>query len=213
MGKGTLEQKKAKILKVLELQDQGITYKNMTDKDCFDLFGYKQKKTIHGLMTNAGYKYDRNKGIFVEELEQQIDGQLTISETISSDNMIDNIDNDVIVSDKHRVNPIQDDENKETSVFNASDKYQINITAEKMQRIDKMLEWFESIQSIETINNNLTFDVKAPNKSEDRKTIYIDKNLWDRLDRFYQSHRQYKKNDLINQAIYEYLEKIENIIK
>ena len=213
MSRGSKEQKNEKIIRVLELQGQGITYKSMSEQECAELLGYKQKKAVHNLMRRAGYKYDKQKGIFLGTDENMTTSD-NITDDVTTSDVITNDETEVVLSDKHQTNITQDNsESKEKSISALSDKYQINITAEKMQRIDKMLEWFESIQSIEPISNELVFNVKAPNKSEDRKTIYIDKELWDRLDNFYQSHRQYKKNDLINQAIYEYLEKIENLIK
>ena len=58
-------------------------------------------------------------------------------------------------------------------------------------------------------NNELKIEVVSSNDMKDRKTIFFNQQLWNRFEAFCERNKQFKKHDVINQALYELLERVD----
>ena len=74
----------------------------------------------------------------------------------------------------------------------------------------KMLEWFYGVEEPVVVSNELKIEINASNDKKDRKTIFFNPKLWNRFENFCKKNKQFKKHDIINQALYELLERVDN---
>lgn len=240
MGRATQERKKAKIVKVLELQEQGITYKSMTDEQCKELLKYSKKTALYNLMTREGYTYDKEQGIFIKEQgisiieqRQEIDGQMSIEDTITDNTTNDTTDtitdstteeyNKTITDTATTVEVIEDTEdyNKsitktETSDTDATTTITIQDNfIEYLKQEDIQSKLFQLIQYADKIINNVKEEQiqKTITITIDTREKAIQKNL-----RMYESvaedfkafcnrHKEYKQQELVSQALREFMNK------
>lgn len=202
MGKGTQEQKKAKIMKVLELQEKGITYKSMSNKDCKDLLGYSKKTTLYNLMTREGYTYNKEQGIFIKpeqeiEQRQEIDGQMSIENEYYNSNTdviqgndIEQYNSNTVVLQDGIIDYLKD-EDKAIKLFNL-----INRADDLIKLLDNETVVEESIR--------LTLDTEEELVQANFRMF---KSVKEEFQAFCKEHKTYKTQELISQALKEFMEK------
>ena len=213
MAKGTQEQKKAKILKVLELQKQGIIYKSMSNKDCKDLLGYSKKTTLYNLMNREGYTYDKAQGIFIkpdqEVKQQQIDGQISIED-------------EYYISNTDETQEEQYTSNTDVVQKNEAEQYNSNTVILQNGIIDYLKDKDKAIKLFNLINraddlikllDNETVVEESIRLTVDTEEELVQanfrmfKSVKEEFQAFCKKHKTYKTQELISQALKEFMEK------
>lgn len=79
-------------------------------------------------------------------------------------------------------------------------------------KIQQVIKWFDSrvddkgmTEVIEVINQGIKIDL--PQSQSTRTTIRINKEIWDKFDEFSNKNKEFNKQDLMAQALKEYMEK------
>ena len=143
-------------------------------------------------------KYKYNQKTKQYELNTTDDKDMTqvIEETQS------NLKQDIIISDdKGMTIDIQQD--IKANIINLANDY---------DKIQQVIKWFDNrdddksmTEVIEVINQGIKIDL--PQSESTRTTIRINKEIWDRFDEFSNKNKEFNKQDLMAQALKEYIEK------
>lgn len=173
---------------VLELQEQGISRHDIKDR-----LGYKRLDSVTRIMTERGYTIDKS-----------LDKYIINKDDKSMINVIDNNYKDVeLVDDKGMTISIQQD--LKTNIIGLANDY---------DKIQEVLKWFENksddkgmTEVIEVINEGIKINI--PKSETIRTTIRINKEVWDKFDEFSKENNEFNKQDLIAQALLEYMNKFE----
>lgn len=113
-----------------------------------------------------------------------------------------NLKQDIIISDdKGMTIDIQQD--IKANIINLANDY---------DKIQQVIKWFDNrvndksmTEVIEVINQGIKIDL--PQSESTRTTIRINKEIWDRFDEFSNKNKEFNKQDLMAQALKEYMEK------
>lgn len=113
-----------------------------------------------------------------------------------------NLKQDIIISDdKGMTIDIQQD--IKANIINLANDY---------DKIQQVIKWFDNrvndkgmTEVIEIINQGIKIDL--PQSESTRTTIRINKEIWDRFDEFSNKNKEFNKQDLMAQALKEYMEK------
>lgn len=173
---------------VLELQEQGISRHDIKDR-----LGYKRLDSVTRIMTERGYTIDKS-----------LDKYIINKDDKSMINVIDNNYKDVeLVDDKGMTISIQQD--LKTNIIGLANDY---------DKIQEVLKWFENksddkgmTEVIEVINEGIKINI--PKSETIRTTIRINKEVWDKFDEFSKENNEFNKQDLMAQALLEYMNKFE----
>ena len=159
--------------------------------DIKDILGYSSIDSLTKFMKKQGYVY-KNGYILVD------DKSMTV---VSDDKHMTN------VSDKNNI-----DDNSMTSLINSDLKNNLVGLAGDYPDIKKMLEWFKNmnddksmIEVSATITDGLKIDID--NSEYIRTTVRVSKNSWNKFEEFCNSHKEFKKQDILSQALNEFIEK------
>ena len=84
--------------------------------------------------------------------------------------------------------------------------------ANDYDKIQKVIKWFDNrvddkgmTEVIEVINQGIKIDL--PQSESTRTTIRINKEIWNRFEEFSKKNKEFNKQDLMAQALKEYMEK------
>ena len=173
---------------VLELQEQGISRHDIKDR-----LGYKRLDSVTRIMTERGYTIDKS-----------LDKYIINKDDKSMINVIDNNYKDVeLVDDKGMTISIQQD--LKANIIGLANDY---------DKIQEVLKWFENksddksvTEVIEVINEGIKINI--PKSETIRTTIRINKEVWERFDEFSKENNEFNKQDLMAQALLEYMNKFE----
>ena len=80
----------------------------------------------------------------------------------------------------------------------------IDIDDVTIERIKKGINNEESKK-----NDELKIEIVSSTNKKDRKSIFFNPELWNRFENFCKKNKQFKKHDVINQALYELLERVD----
>lgn len=159
--------------------------------DIKDILGYSSIDSLTKFMKKQGYVY-KNGYILVD------DKSMTV---VSDDKHMTN------VSDKNNI-----DDNSMTSLINSDIKNNLVGLAADYSDIKKMLEWFKNmnddksmIEVSATITDGLKIDID--NSEYIRTTVRVSKNSWSKFEEFCNNHKEFKKQDILSQALNEFIEK------
>ena len=177
---------KDKLSLIIQLDKEG-----KSRHDIKDILGYSSIDGLTKFMKKQGYVY-KNGYILVD------DKSMTV---VSDDKHMTN------VSDKNNI-----DDNSMTSLINSDLKNNLVGLAGDYPDIKKMLEWFKNmnddksmIEVSATITDGLKIDID--NSEYIRTTVRVSKNSWNKFEEFCNSHKEFKKQDILSQFIKEGLEK------
>ena len=176
-----------KLNKILQLDQEG------KDRDeIIKIMGYKNLKSLTGFMSGKGYTY--NNGYMLKSNDK---GMTTVTDDKSMINV--SIENDT--NDKGM-----------TTLINGDLKNNLVGLANSYEDIQRMLEWFKSmgddksmIEVSATITDGLKIDIDQSEYI--RTTVRIGKDSWNKFEKFCNDNREFKKQDLLSQAIEEFIEK------
>lgn len=142
------------------------------------------------------YKYNKKTKQYEPNTIDDKDMTQVIEETQS------NLKQDIIISDdKGMTIDVQQD--IKANIINLANDY---------DKIQQVIKWFDSrvddkgmTEVIEVINQGIKIDL--PQSESTRTTIRINKEIWDRFDEFSNKNKEFNKQDLMAQALKEYMEK------
>ena len=176
-----------KLNKILQLDQEG---KNRNE--IVEIMGYKNLKSLTGFMTGKGYTYNNRYVLKSDEKSMTTvsDGKDIINVSIKNDY----------------------DEKSMTSLINSDLKNNLVGLAGDYEDIKKMLEWFKNmnddksmIEVSATITDGLKIDIDQSEYI--RTTVRIGKDSWNKFEQFCSENREFKKQDLLSQAVEEFIEK------
>lgn len=176
--------KKEKVQQMLNLQQQGITYKEMTDEECERLIGYKQKKALHKAMREEGYIYNKELGIFV------LSEYCKCNTDIIQKNEIEQYNSNTVVLQEGIIDYLRN-EDKAIKLFNL-----INRADDLIKLLDNETVVEESIR--------LTLDTE---EELVQANFRMYKSIKEQFQEFCKKHKAYKTQELISQALKEFMEK------
>lgn len=173
---------------ILQLQEQGLTRHEIKDK-----LGYKRLDSMTKFMSNRGYKVVNDRYIPIDDK-----GMTSISE--SSKDVKKSIQQDIVLSDdKGMTIDIQQD--LKANIISLANDY---------DKIQEVLKWFNNkcddkgmTEVIEVVSQGIK--INLPKSEIIRTTIRINKDTWDKFDKFAQEHKEFNKQDLMAQALEEYM--------
>lgn len=215
--------KKRKITKVIKMQEKGVPREEIIKET-----GHTSVASLSKFMKRNGYRSENKIYIKEDDARRLDEGQNNIRNTKSDDTQssirdIGNKEVEIIESEseKNQINirNIESDNSqiafRDTNgieVREISDK-SMNDILEIIKRKDdilKMLEWFNGVEEPVVVSNELKIEINASTDKKDRKSIFFNPELWDRFENFCKKSKQFKKHDIINQALYELLERVDN---
>ena len=176
-----------KLNKILQLDQEG-----KERDEIVKIMGYKNLKSLTGFMSGKGYTY--SNGYILKDNDKSMT-------TVSDDNSMKkvSIENNA-------------DEKGMTSLIDSDLKNNLVGLAGDYPDIKKMLEWFKNmnddksmIEVSATITDGLKIDID--NSEYIRTTVRVSKNSWNKFEEFCNSHKEFKKQDILSQALNEFIEK------
>lgn len=175
---------------ILELQEQGLTRHEIKDK-----LGYKELDSLTKFLKKRGYSFNKKLNKYTT-----IDGDAICMTKVGVE-IKDNKSQEIVLDDKSMTLDIQQDL-----------KANIVSLAENYDKIQNVLKWFENreydkstTQVIEVINEGIK--INLPESDIIRTTIRVNKETWDRFDKFAKDNKEFNKQDLIAQALEDYMSK------
>ena len=173
---------------ILQLQEQGLTRHEIKDK-----LGYKRLDSMTKFMSNRGYKVVNDRYIPIDDK-----GMTSISE--SSKDVKKPIQQDIVLSDDKGVT-IDIQQDLKANIISLANDY---------DKIQEVLKWFNNkgddkgmTEVIEVVSQGIK--INLPKSEIIRTTIRINKDTWDKFDKFAQEHKEFNKQDLMAQALEEYM--------
>lgn len=160
-----------------------------------DIIGLGEKKFQREIKA-LGYKY--NQRLKQYELVMKDDKGMTEVIKQSKKDMPKDI---ILANDNGMTIDIQND--LKDNIINLANDY---------DKIQEVLRWFDNksndkgmTEVIEVINEGIK--INLPEAETTRTTIRINKSTWERFDKFAQDNKEFNKQDLMAQALEEYMNK------
>lgn len=176
-----------KLKTILKLQEQGLTRHEIKDK-----LGYKRLDSMTKYMSSKGYKVEKDKYILKD------DKSMTKVINVPIKDMKQDI---TLHDDKGMTIDIQQD--LKSNIINLANDY---------DKIQEVIKWFNNkdddkcmTEVIEVVSQGIR--INLPKAETIRTTIRINKDTWDRFDTFVQQNKEFNKQDLMAQALEEYMSK------
>ena len=176
-----------KLNKILQLDQEG-----KERDEIVKIMGYKNLKSLTGFMSGKGYTY--NNGYILKDSDKSMT-------TISDDNSMKKVSEDN-----------NTDEKGMTSLINADLRDNLVGLANSYDDIQRMLEWFKTmnddkgmIEVSAVVTDGLKIDIDQSEYI--RTTVRIGKDSWNKFEKFCNENREFKKQDLLSQAVEEFIEK------
>ena len=168
----------------------GLLKEGKTVKDIRESIGLGEKK-FQRLIKELGYKYNQKSKQY--EFNLVDDKNMT---SVSQEKI-------TLIDDKDMMIDIQQD--LKANIIGLANNY---------DKIQEVLKWFENksddkgmTEVIEVINEGIKINI--PKSETIRTTIRINKEVWDKFDEFSKENNEFNKQDLMAQALLEYMNKFE----
>lgn len=174
---------------ILELQEQGLTRHEIKDR-----LGYKSIDSLTKFLKKRGYSFDNKLNKYTPIDDISMTNIIKHTKKYKQDNIILNDDKGITID-------IQRD--LKSNIINLANDY---------DRIQEVLTWFENkdddkgmTEVIEVVSDGIK--INLPKSETIRTTIRINKDIWDKFDAFSKKNNEFNKQDLMAQALKEYMEK------
>lgn len=174
---------------ILELQEQGLTRHEIKEK-----LGYKSIDSLTKFLKKRGYSFDNKLNKYTPIDDISITNVIKESEKIRQQDIILNDDKGMTID-------IQQD--LKVNIINLANDY---------DKIQEIIKWFNNkgddkgmTEVIEVVSQGIK--INLPESEIIRTTIRINKDTWDKFDKFVQEHKEFNKQDLMAQALEEYMNK------
>lgn len=174
---------------ILKLQEQGLTRHEIKDK-----LGYKSIDSLTKFLKKRGYSFDNklNKYTYIDD---------TSMTNVIRDPKKSKQQGIMLNDDKGMTIDIQHD--LKSNIIKLANDY---------NKIQEVLKWFENkdddksmTEVIEVVNEGIKINI--PKSENIRTTIRINKEIWDEFDEFSKKNKEFNKQDLMAQALKEYMKK------
>lgn len=174
---------------ILELQDQGFTRHEIKEK-----LGYKSIDSLTKFLKKRGYSFNNRLNKYTHIDYSSMTNSTRETKNIEEQDMISSDDKDMTINIQHDL---------KANIINLANDY---------DKIQEIIKWFNNkcddkgmTGVIEVISKGIKINLS---KSETiRTTIRINKSTWDRFDKFAQDNKEFNKQDLMAQALEEYMDK------
>lgn len=174
---------------ILELQNQGFTRHEIKEK-----LGYKSIDSLTKFLKKRGYSFNNRLNKYTPIDDSSMTNVARETKKVE--------EQDIILSDdKGMTINIQYD--LKANIINLANDY---------DKIQEVIKWFNNKDDdkgmtnvIEVINEGIK--INLPKSQNIRTTIRINKSTWDRFDKFAKDNKEFNKQDLIAQALEEYMNK------
>lgn len=174
---------------ILELQEQGFTRHEIKDK-----LGYKSIDSLTKFLKKRGYSFNNKLNIYTPIDDISMTNVIGEPKKARQQGIILNDDKGMTID-------IQQD--IKNNIINLANDY---------DKIQQVIKWFDSrvndkgmTEVIEVINQGIK--INLPQSENIRTTIRINKEIWDRFEAFSKKNKEFNKQDLMAQALKEYMEK------
>lgn len=174
---------------ILELQEQGLTRHEIKDK-----LGYKSIDSLTKFLKKRGYSFDNKLNKYTPIDDTSTTNVIREPNKAKQQGIILNDDKGMTID-------IQQD--LKVNIINLANDY---------DRIQEVLKWFENksddkgmTEVIEVVAEGIK--INLPKSETIRTTIRINKDIWDEFDKFSKKNNEFNKQDLMAQALKEYMEK------
>lgn len=172
---------------ILKLQEQGLTRHEIKDK-----LEYKRLDSMTKYMSNRGYKVKDDK--YILEDDNSMTKVINSTKKTTQEDII-------LYDDKGMTIDIQQD--LKSNIINLANDY---------DKIQDIIKWFNNknddnsmTQVIEVVSQGIK--INLPKAEAIRTTIRINKETWERFDEFAKENKEFNKQDLMAQALEDYINK------
>ena len=174
---------------ILELQNQGFTRHEIKEK-----LGYKSIDSLTKFLKKRGYSFNNrlNKYTPIDDSSMTIVDRET--KKVEEQDIILSDDKGMTINIQHDL---------KANIINLANDY---------DKIQEVIKWFNNKDDdkgmtnvIEVISEGIK--INLPKSETIRTTIRINKSTWDRFDKFAKDNKEFNKQDLIAQALEEYMNK------
>lgn len=174
---------------ILKLQEQGLTRHEIKDK-----LGYKNIDSLTKFLKKRGYSFDNKLNRYTPIDDINMTNVIREPKKARQQGIILNDDKGMTID-------IQQD--IKNNIINLANDY---------DKIQQVIKWFDNrvddkgmTEVIEVINQGIK--INLPQSENIRTTIRINKEIWDRFEEFSKKNKEFNKQDLMAQALKEYMEK------
>ena len=191
-----------KINKVLELQELGKTREEIQTE--------LNIPNVVVFMNQKGYSYKDNKFKLKEEPgQEQAEGQLSMLES-QQEQEVEVVQAEVI-EDNNKVNNNSNNTEEGTELMSINkvikkvltQEEQVNKLLELVANADKILELLNNTQDIDTTTIKLTYDIRGNYR---RTSFKVSEQILSQWSEFKEQYSEYKSQELISQAMAEFME-------
>ena len=178
-----------KLKYILELQEQGLTRHEIKDK-----LGYKSIDSLTKFLKKRGYSFDNKLNKYTPIDDTSTTNVIREPNKAKQQGIILNDDKGMTID-------IQQD--LKSNIINLANDY---------DKIQEVLKWFESKNDDKGMTEVIAvvtegIKINLPKSETIRTTIRINKDIWDKFDEFSKQNNEFNKQDLMAQALKEYMEK------
>jgi hypothetical protein len=187
-----------KLKKILELQDQGIERRKISE-----LMGYARLDSMT--------KWMRSRGYIIENDRYKLEGDNSQPSVLHNTGATQIDDESAYTKEHtHDIQTVRGTgiDNVMELVLNQDKSKDILIDLIcNYEKIKEMMEWFDNRQAdqeVIEVRSGLHFDL---DDSTVRKSFWVNQTVWTEFDQFAEQHKEFTKKDLLSMAIKEYIER------
>lgn len=175
-----------KVMKILELQEQGVPR-----KEIYKIMEYKKLDYLNRYMNRKGYS---------------LDGELYVKEGADNVAPINTKD------DKDNINVISKEEVPEDMINVIPEGFKENMInlVNQYDKLQEMINWFntkDDIDNTNVIEVNTGIRIDLPDAPIKRTTIRVNEKVWNDFLDLADANSEFDKHSLLSMAIKEYVEK------
>lgn len=174
---------------ILELQEQGLTRHEIKDK-----LGYKSIDSLTKFLKKRGYSFDNTLNKYASIDDTSMTNVIREPKKSKQQGIILNDDKGMTIDIQHDL---------KSNIINLASDY---------DKIQEIIKWFDNkdddegmTEVIEVVDKGIK--INLPQSETIRTTIRINKNIWDNFDEFSKKNKEFNKQDLMAQALKEYMSK------
>lgn len=196
---------KDKLKRFLELQSEGVKIDEIADKLDMEI------KALRRFLNKNGYKSIKGKYTKQEEVKKNVQQlELSINEDKSTTKK-QKVKSKPVITNK---STIKNTKTKSKSVSKATN---IKMTAEDMDKLCEVYDWYLSIKDLKTLQPKRKKISKDINIEEfdmsnlKSTSIKIEKSTWEEFERLC-SNSEYTKQEIVTQAIKNFLKEYNHLL-
>lgn len=174
---------------ILALQEQGLTRHEIKDK-----LGYKSIDSLTKFLKKRGYSFNNVLNKYTPIDDKSMTNIISGTKKAIQQDIILSDDKDMTLDIQHEL---------KSNIINLANDY---------DKIQEIIKWFDNKNDdedmtdvIEVIDEGIK--INLPQSETIRTTIRINKSIWDNFDEFSKKNKEFNKQDLMAQALKEYMSK------